>query len=145
MSLFIHALKNHKWATLDIPGNVSRSRLFGMWLASISGNYRAGNEDNPGREDESKQTQRSYAFGVGGSATIPGKLILDNLDDGRRVTIDAGVEDSEILLVEGAVVIFRVGDSIFRANIEEKKLGPRRLLLQDPRVEQIHWAIAATH
>jgi hypothetical protein len=72
--------------------------------------------------------------------SIPGTLLLDNLEDGRRITIDTGQEDSEILTVRAdGLVLYRVNDSIFSAQIEGDKLSQPTLVVKDEDVPEVHW------
>ncbi|MGH9397860.1 MAG: hypothetical protein ACRD18_13550 [Terriglobia bacterium] len=72
---------------------------------------------------------------------VPGTLILDNLVDGRRITLHTHEEDSEILDVRSdGLVLYRVNDEIFSAHIEGDKLGPSTLVVKDTDVPEVHWA-----
>jgi hypothetical protein len=65
---------------------------------------------------------------------------LDNLEDGSRITIDTGQEDSEILTVrDDGLVLYRVNDSIFSAQIEGDKLSKPLLVVKDEDVPEVHW------
>jgi hypothetical protein len=69
---------------------------------------------------------------VDGDRSIPGTLLLDNLEDGRRITLDTGQEDSEILTVRAdGLVLYRVNDSIFAAQIAGDKLTKPSLVVKD--------------
>jgi hypothetical protein len=59
---------------------------------------------------------------------FPGKLHLYDMEHDRSYTISTGQGDSEILLVEGGTVYYRVADSIYGASIGETALGPPRLI-----------------
>ncbi len=61
---------------------------------------------NPGRASERggassilPNVQVAYSSGVARDSVIPGILELDNIQDGRRITIETKQEDSEIVLV----------------------------------------------
>lgn len=65
---------------------------------------------------------------------------MDNLEDGRRITIQTDQEDSEILTVrDDGLVLYRVNDSIFAAQIEGDKLGKPALVVKDEDVPEVHW------
>ena len=157
--LFIHDRTKGSWKELQIPGASSRIRLFGSWLAVIRQSLRSATGMpgppwdplhlyvNPGRENEraagSKDfpnVQAEYSFGVARDSIIPGILELDNLQDGRRITIKTNEEDSEILSVTAAgVVLYRVNDTIFQANVEGGALVNTTAVAKDKDVPEIHW------
>jgi len=158
--LFIHNRTKNTWKELQIPGGSSRVRLFGSWLAVIQQWPRhppgiAGPPwdplhvyPNPGRANERgsespnlPNVQAEYAFGVARDSIMPGSLELDNIEDGRRITIQTYQEDSEILLVTAAgVVLYRVNESIFEARIQGSKLVDTATIVKDKNAEEIHWA-----
>ncbi len=54
---------------------------------------------------------------------------------------NTGHGDSEVLLVQDDIVYYRVNDKIFKAPIiKGETLGEAKLLIQDERVPDIHWA-----
>lgn len=64
-----------------------------------------------------------------------------NLEDGRRITLNTQVEDSEILLVtRDDRALYRVNDAIYEASIQGSSLGPPSLIVRDTNVPEIHWA-----
>lgn len=148
------------WKRIVVPGNTSRSRLFGTWLATIMESWNPGNrfegntlypagDNNPGRENEraeatpllpSVRGEYNGAGGEGQTSIIPGTLILDHLVDKRRVTIHTNEEDSEILEVrDDGLVLYRVNDEIFSAQIQGDKLGPSTVVVKGDDVPEVHW------
>lgn len=84
--------------------------------------------------------KEGFAFGEGRDSFIPGTLILDNLVDRRRITLHTNEEDSEILNVRnGGLVLYRVNDEIFSAQIEGHNLGPPTLVVKGDDVPEVHW------
>jgi hypothetical protein len=69
----------------------------------------------------------------------PGVLVLQNLDDGRKIRIETGQEDSEILNVNGDIVVYRVNDSVYRASIAGDRLQGATVLAKDDDVPEVHW------
>ncbi len=158
--LFIHDRAKDRWKELRIQGGNSRVWLFGSWLAVIqqSPRHPPGMPGppwdplhvypDPGRANERgsespnlPSVQAGYAFGVARDSIIPGILELDNIQDGRRITIGTKQEDSEILSVSASgVVLFRVNNSIFQAQIEGAALVRATITVTDKNVPEIHWA-----
>jgi hypothetical protein len=69
----------------------------------------------------------------------PGILILYNVHTQKEYRIETKQGDSEILLVDGGHVYYRVSDEIFKAAIEEKIVGKPTLLAKGEMVPDIHW------
>lgn len=151
-SVYVHDRVRNKWTKVTSAATVPYARrIFGPWLATIVEVWQPGdpqNADSPGCSNERNWGSRmlpnvreGYACGQGGDAYIPGMLILDNLEDGRRITLQTNDEDSEILDVRSdGLVLYRVNDSIFSAQIEGDKLGPSTLVVKDEDVPEVHWA-----
>lgn len=101
-----------------------------------------GNYVGPGSDDQSRDTSpghehepnrrvkallpdvRDQFYLTDSGLYFPGILILQNLVDGRRVTLDTHEEDSEIPAIrQDGLVLYRVSDEIFSAHIEGDKLS----------------------
>lgn len=152
-SLYVHDRLSNTWKELKFRASLPQCRIFGAWLASIAMSYKgtaSGPEpdNNPGHMDEGDRWVRYERPNVRleyGSIRldyrIPGILILDNLVDGRRITLQTNEEDSEILDVRyDGLVLYRVNDSIFSAQIEGDKLSAPTLVVKDDDVPEVHWA-----
>ena len=74
-----------------------------------------------------------------GDIYSPGVLLLQNLEDGRKIRVGTGQEDSEILNVRGDEVLYRVNDTIYQAKIVGDKLQAASVLVEDVDVPEIHW------
>jgi hypothetical protein len=126
----VHDRNRNTWKKLTSSSTVPNTRkIFASWLATIVEVPHPGEVvENPGAKDESTQT------------SIPGTLVLDNLEDGRRIILDTGQEDSEILTVRhDGLVLYRVNDSIFAAQIAGDKLTKPSLVVEDDDVPEVHW------
>jgi hypothetical protein len=114
-----------------IPGIENRRSLFSN----------PEDEDRFYGESESFD-QRNGRFGD----YYPGILFLYNVESKKYIeweTMENGMfqGDSEILLVADETVYFRVNDKIYEVPIKNgNKLGEFKLLVQDDRVRDIHWA-----
>jgi hypothetical protein len=158
--LFILDRTKGAWKELQIPGGTSRMRLFGSWLAVIQQwpRHAPGMPGppwdplhlfpDPGRAKERgigsanlPDVRLAYSSGAARDSKIPGILELDNIQDGRRITIKTNQEDSEILLATAAgVVLYRVNDTIFEAHIQGSALVNRTTIAKDTDVSEVHWA-----
>jgi hypothetical protein len=81
----------------------------------------------------------AYAHGAGDENRIPGILVMQNLSDARKIRIETGQEDSEILWVGSDNVLYRVNDTIYQAKIAGDKLQDTTVVVKDEDVPEIHW------
>jgi len=102
MEVFIHDRVRDRWKTIVTDGNTSRSRLFGLWLATVVQTFSYAKQVSPGREDERNlETDRLpsvralYSFSQSHN-WIPKVLLLQNIEDGRKIRIETNQEGSEI-------------------------------------------------
>ena len=144
---FVHVRSTGAWKRIRIEGNSSYSRLFGVWLATITQMWNPQHKVSPGRENERNRgnsllpsVQTAYEEFRGRWNWSPGILALQNLADGRKIRIETGQEDSEILRVDGDVVLYRVNDTIYQARIEGEQLKDITVVVKDEDVPEIHWA-----
>lgn len=149
LELYVHDRIADRWSTIQSDGNSPTLRLFGLWLATIVGNWSINHGPNPGRNNERSQAEATdrlppvqalYASFKGRNISLLGILTLQNLRDGRRIRIETGQEDSEVLQVNGDVVLYRVNDTIYRAKIVGNKLTDTSVVVKDEDVPEIHWA-----
>jgi cytohesin len=159
-SVYVHDRKLNTWKEITSASTVPVGRrIFGSWLATIVEVYikGEGNPENPGRENERSyqltrenqgdlelqrlpNTRELYAEAAAKGISIPGLLLMDNLEDGRRITLNTRQEDSEILDVRSdGLVLYRVNDSIFAAQIEGSKLSKPTVVVKDEDVPEVHW------
>jgi len=150
---YVHDRQLAKWRDLKFSWNLPQSRIFGSWLATIAMSYEGvgsgvWHDSNPGHNDESDHWVKDVLPDVRlefedmrlGCA-IPGTLILDNLVDGRRIMLETHKEDSEILDVgNDGLVLYRINDEIFSAQIEGDTLSGATLVAKGEDVPQVHWA-----
>lgn len=149
--LYVHDRVTGTWRELRSAGSMPQCRIFGSWLATRLRNFILGDgatDDNPGHGDESNKWVRNERPNVrvqyllmDSDLYTRGAITLDNLVDGRRITLRTNEEDSEILDVRSdGRVLYRVNDSIFEAHIERDKLSAPTLVVKDADVPEVHWA-----
>ncbi|MGC1292703.1 MAG: hypothetical protein WA855_15605, partial [Candidatus Acidiferrales bacterium] len=146
-----------KWRALDLPTTVTSNsraqvRLFGDWLVTTEMDWRPGplgsGSGSPGTANESYGSTngdlpdvRDEYYNAFLDLYIPGKLVLQNLADNRRLVLDTGQEDSEVLLIcPNGEFLYRVNDSIYSARITGNHIEKGALIVKDTDVPQIHWA-----
>ena len=144
---FVHVRSTGAWKRIRIDGNSSSSRLFGVWLASDVAKWNPEHTESPGRENERDtgsgllpSVRSGYQNFRGRWNWSPGVLTLQNLVDERKIRIETGQEDSEILRADGDVVLYRVNDTIYQARIEGDQLKDTSVVVKDEDVPEIHWA-----
>ncbi len=137
-----------RWRVIDSPFIRLWPRVFGSWLATTVEEPNPTGKESPGLKNE--RTLPPYAYetsdfpqimGLYGTKTyMPGKLLLQNLVDGRKITIDTGQQDSEVLDVrKDGLVLYRVNDEIFSARIKGDKLSAPTLVVKGNDVPEVHW------
>ena len=150
---FLHDRVRNRWSELPVEGNLSRCRLFDPWLSTIVVMDNPSKRPSPGKENERHITDRNEMPGLDTSSARfpsvqdmypidqyrPGILVLQNLEDGRKIRIETGQEDSEILSVRGDAVLYRVNETIYQARIVGDKLRGSSVLVKDDDVPEIHW------
>jgi len=142
-----------RWSVIKVPFYGLSPRLFGIWLATTIAEPNPEGRESPGVENErANEVDVNIPTGrvrelprvrgmYGTKAYMPGKLLLQNLVDDRKITIHTGQQDSEVLDVrKDGLVLYRVNDEIFSAQIEGDKLGPAKLVVKDDDVPEVHWA-----
>jgi len=123
-------------------------RVSGSWLATTVEEPNPSGKESPGVKNE--RTLPAYAYKTsdfpqvrglyGTKSYMPGKLLLQNLADSRKLTIDTGQQDSEILDVrKDGLVLYRVNDEIFSSHIEGDKLSAPKLVVKGDDVPEVHW------
>jgi len=148
LQMWIHELKENSWQTIQIEGNSSRLRLFDPWLTAIVGTSNPDHKPSPGRDNErAQETDRlpnvrdEYSRFAGKWIWSPGVLVLQNLADGRKIRIETGQEDSEVLSVKGETLLYRINDTIYLARIVGDQLKDATVLAKDEDVPEIHWVL----
>jgi hypothetical protein len=73
-----------------------------------------------------------------------GTVILDNLGDGRRIILETGQEDSEVLAVRAdRLVLYRVNDRLVQPRINGNELTGSDLIVKDGHVPKVHWVFGS--
>ena len=160
VSVLILDRRTKRWKSLQLPTAVSSKtdvpvRLFGNWMVTTvmdwsppvagtgSASLTTRNEQKTPMYSARSGVQAAYDRRFA-NIEIPGKLLLWNLTDGRRLTLNTGQEDSEILAIgPDGQILYRVNDAMYSARIDGDKIGEPHLVVKAPVVADIHWAFRA--
>jgi hypothetical protein len=74
---------------------------------------------------------------------FPGIIHPYDVRSGRRYRIDTGQGDTEVLLVYGNAIYYRVNDTLYRADIGQSAIQNPIQIARDPNVQLAHWAFVA--
>ncbi len=149
--------QTHHWRSLELPTTVSTLtyapvRLFGNWLVTTVMDWSPPTGKISAASLKRANEQRPPMYTAGPSISvayethflhirIPGQLAIWNLADGRKLTLNTGQQDSEVLLIEkNGTMLYRVNDAIYSTKIEGDRIGKPTLLTKTPNATGIHWA-----
>lgn len=131
------------WTSLKIEGGKSGVRGFGSWLAGHVSEL----EHEVASPGKAKRRQKISSTGTpvdwrfkDRKIYSPGTLFIFNIQKKEKYTIETGQGDSEVLLVEGDTVFYRVNDEIYQAKMTKNKIAPGTIVVKDDIVYDIHWA-----
>ena len=145
--LYVFSAESKAWRTYIVPGSTPRIKMIGKWIMGIASSEVEGRE-SPGRagrrQEESgpkpdRRPLTDLRFQHSGKY-FPGVLFLINTQTGDYFPIRTDQGDSEILLVEGSAVYYRVNNQLLVASLQGKALGPSRVLAEGDAVPEVHWA-----
>lgn len=131
------------WHSVRVPGSGSWPRGFGPWIVATA------HELDSRLESPGKAQRRQLPAATGRPADwdfrmrkiySPGILFLHNALTRKEYTIDTKQGDSEVLLVEGDVVYYRVNRSIYKATIGQSQIENPVLVVAGDLVPDVHWA-----
>ena len=160
--LLVYDKKFQRWSAVRFPGEASAVRGFGHWLVlghrDLMQSLQAFLRNEPSKRRESPGSERRKTWlrsgsdeRDGGNATVddffrsgryyhPGIMYLYDVRSQKRYEIKTSEGDSEILLVDGDTVYYRVNQNLYSAAIGTSELGNSKLILSDETVQLSHWA-----
>lgn len=139
--LWIYKKASKNWSHLVVPGSASGFRLFGDRIATVVrdsvAEYLEQDADLFGEWENMKirelYRQDSYRY--------PGLLLIDDWKTGQRWQIETGHTDSEVLLIEGDVVYYRIHEKLMRGRLDKGgSVTEREMLAAAPEIAEMHWA-----
>lgn len=126
------------------PGSL-RIRAFGLRIAMTESRTKdTNNPESAGRREWKRKDEKvgpgvEYRF-EDSLLIYPGRLHIYDVQTERTYTIETKQGDSEIVLIEGNLVYYRVSDRIYSAPITDSGIGAPRLLVQAEEMRDVHWA-----
>lgn len=157
LQLFVLDRSTDKWRTLEVATAVTSItrppiRMFGDWMVTTIMNWSPASSEigggSPGRENErvtpsnsAKPNIRSRYSNHFAGLYIPGKLVIQNLADERKIALNTGQEDSEVLAIRAdGEILYRVNDSIYSATMKGNQITAPTLITKGDDVPDVHWA-----
>jgi hypothetical protein len=144
--VMVYRKSDKSWRLLPIRTELKPGlRGFGRYLVATERRPRSSvNSESPGgaewREEESTMGPSTALAFRSDEVLYPGKLHIYDVDTDNVFQIDTKQGDSEILLIEGNTVYYRLSDRIYSAPITENGIGAARLLARDEAIRDAHWA-----
>lgn len=149
ITLWIYNKAAKTWRTETFNGGSSSMRAFGSWIAINTGELKpnrhpkdGGVHVDPNERESPGSVLRHPKVDVlfrDANQYFPGEMVLYDSKSGKKYPIKTDQGDSEVLLVDGTTVYYRVNDTLYRADISS--LGsPVPILNDDSIVPFAHWA-----
>jgi hypothetical protein len=154
--LLVYDKKSQLWDTVRFQGAGSSVRGFGHWLALAEGDIKRAwapvarvdnlrEKESPGSAFRQMQVLKDSRFTVDGLFRetpyyYPGRLYLYDVRSRKQYQIKTDQGDSEVLLVDGDTVYYRVNQILYRASIGETELESPVQILTGDTVQLAHWA-----
>lgn len=160
ITLYIYDKKAQIWHTETFDGELSSFRGFGSWITvnQAEANHVVVNgvfqpkpvvKESPGKAERQQildpedwyrdQAPIDSLF----ENYFPGIIHLYDVRSGRRYRIDTGQGDTEVLLVDGNTIYYRVNGTLYRADIGQSTIQNPIEIAHDPNVQLAHWAFLA--
>jgi len=159
----VYSNSTRTWRALNVPGSSTRVRSFGRWLAFVVSEAQpwAVPKSNviafdpgvqrvsvgqAGRVLNLLATYRGEAAAsmddlfAESTDWFPGVLLLYDVQTGRLYRMETGQGDSEVVLIDGNDVYYRVNTSLYRAKIGADSVGSPALIVSDPAIGNVHCA-----
>src|SRR5205085_11933669 len=161
ITLYIYDKKSQLWHTEDFEGASSSFRGFGSWIAvnQAEANYvvisgvaqpKPVVKESPGKAQRQKILDpqdwwwdQEPIDALFGSYYFPGIIHIYDVRSARQYGLATGQGDSEVLLVEGNTIYYRVNDTLYRAEIGPTNIQNPIELVRDENVQLAHWAFLA--
>lgn len=140
---YVFRKKDRQWDSAVVDGARTYVRGFGNWLVGAVADVERP-APSPGGELRRKSFTTTgipadWRFKNAGFY-CPGILFLYNAITRKKILIPTGQGDSEVLLVDGETVYYRINESIYGARIGQHGVEEANMIAKDPVVADIHWA-----
>ena len=154
--LIVYDKRARNWSAVEFDKGGSSVRAFASWIVINEAEFIYGSgpvsivpgkRDSPGKEfrqrilgSQGRIEARLDMLFSEGLLYFPGIMHLYDIKSKKKYTIKTGQGDSEILLVDGATVYYRVNDTLYRNEIGKSALGAPVEILKNTEVQLAHWA-----
>jgi hypothetical protein len=160
--LAIYNKKTGNWSTEAFSGGGSSVRVFGSWVVVNEANVKGKRNDGPDKpriietEPESPGTSRRQktlnpsdkqreqatvdSLFRNSGAQFVGTVHFYDANSGKRYRLDTLQGDTEVLLISGTTIYYRVNDTLFKAQIGTTNIENTQQILRNDRVQLVHWA-----
>lgn len=137
-TLWVRVQSTGIWRTIVVPGQAPAVRAFGQRLA-IAVRSPWGDRERSVKGTLSNPTE--YQRYEESDFEYPGTLLVYDTVDGRRWQIDTGHSDSEILLIRGDELYYRIHTKLIRARLDARGVVKTEQVIDDrPEIAEMHWA-----
>jgi len=144
--VLVYRRSDRTWHRLPIASECApQLRGFGRYIAVTETQERTASNKATVGASEWVRRKRTYGpnlmfYEEGWPVVYPGKLHLYDIETERVLSIETRQGDSEILLVDGGTVYYRVTNRLYSAPILDSAIGRATLLATDDAVLDAHWA-----
>jgi len=153
---YIYDKKSQSWHNEDFE-NGNSIRGFGTWVVVceeesnvvvVNGTAQPNPsaKESPGRDLRQRvlnpQDRRLDQATIDNlfSNYFPGIIHVYDVRSGKRYRIETGQGDSEVLLVDGTTIYYRVNDTLYRAEIGTSSITNPVEIVRNENVQLAHWA-----
>jgi hypothetical protein len=138
--------RDQNWREVHVQeeGSYSCFRAFGNFVVAPESRKKNRPEELGPGEAEWKRTNTTGPDMLEkfkeGPAVYPGRLDIYNIETEKTYQVVTDQADSEVILIEGGIVYYRVNDRLYSAPLTDKGLGNEKLLATDELIRDAHWA-----
>jgi hypothetical protein len=160
--LHVFTTQSGRWQTFQVPGSMPVVKAIGSWIMGSAASEKLGRE-SPGASDRRRRPPSPPYKGEGppprgipetrpvtderfrqGGRYYPGVLFLIDTASGGYYQFRTDQGDSEILLVNGNSVYYRVNKRLLVSTIQGGSVGPPQVLAEDDAIADVHWAFVGS-
>jgi len=158
LSIYDKATKS--WHTENFEGGGSSVRAFGAWVVVNQAETKidisqpivsrdVGEKQSPGRQlrqrvlnPEVRESEQISIDGIFSSSQqyFPGRIDIFDSRTKTKYKLNTGQGDSEVLLISGTTLYYRVNDSLYRARIGKDGVEDSVEVIRDSNIQLAHWA-----
>jgi hypothetical protein len=157
----VYSTASKGWNSLKLPGSDTSVRAFDKWLAFVVAERQPWAVPNgtgvifydplrqrvsPGQAGRMLTNSRGSGDRFGDTRSwFPGTLLCYSIETGKLYRLETGQGDSEIVLIDGSDVYYRVNTSLYKGTIGSSAIDPGVRLANDPAIGNAHWAFLGSN